>query len=110
MTKSTIVLFICGAAVAFGLAMWMHSLAPQGILLYTPAPNTKPNYTPSSLVGFFIAMLALSTISALVAILGIFISVLFNSRFFVVAKQATFLLVGFGSLLTLAIFTEKFWP
>lgn len=51
MAKSTIVLFLCGVAIAIGLAAWQYSLAPQGTLLYTPAPGVKPNYTPSSSVG-----------------------------------------------------------
>lgn len=109
MAKSTIVLFLCGIVVAIGLAAWQYSLAPQGTLLYTPAPGVKPNYTPSSSVGFFVAALGFSTVSALVAVLGFIGGALFNCRFFGGAKQAALLLVGFGLLCALTLGTEKFW-
>lgn len=110
MTKSTIVFFLCGLVFAFCVAVWLYSLAPQGMLLYTPAPGTKANFTPSSSVGFLIAGLGLSAISALVAILSFLMTRFFNRRFLVVAKQATFLLIGFGVLCVLSMITEKFWP
>lgn len=110
MPKSTIVLFLCGIVVAIGLAAWQYSLAPQGTLLYTPAPGVKPNYTPSSSVGFFVATLALSAASALVAILGLIGGYIFNRRLLGVSKQAVFLFVGFGLLCALTMFTEKLWP
>ena len=110
MARSTIVLFLCGVAFAIGLAAWQYSLAPQGTLLYTPAPGVRPNYTPSSSVGFFIAALGFSAVSALVAILSLIGGALFNRRFFRVAKQSAFLLVGFGLLCALTAVTEKLWP
>lgn len=110
MAKSTIVLFLCGIVVAIGLAAWQYSLAPQGTLLYTPAPGVKPNYTPSSSLGFFVAALGLSAVSALVAILSFIGGAFFNRRFFGVSKQAALLLVGFGLLCALTSATEKLWP
>lgn len=110
MAKSTIVLFLCGIAVAIGLAAWQYSLAPQGTLLYTPAPGAKPNFTPSSSVGFFVAALGLSAASAVVAILSLIGGALFNRRLFEVAKQAALLFVGFGLLCVLTAVTEKLWP
>ncbi len=110
MAKSTIVLFLCGIAVAIGLAVWQYSLAPQGTLLYTPAPGVKPNYTPSSSVGFFVAALGLSAASALVVILSLAAGAVFSRRFLGVAKQAAFLLVGFGLLCMLTAVTERLWP
>lgn len=110
MAKSTIVLFLCGIAIAIGLAAWQYSLAPQGTLLDTPAPGVKPNYTPSSSVGFFVAVLGLSAISALVAILSLIGAALFNRRLFQAAKQAALLFVGFGFLCALSAVTEKLWP
>lgn len=110
MAKSTIVLFLCGVAIAIGLAAWQYSLAPQGTLLHTPAPGVQPNYTPSSSVGFFVATLGLSAVSLIVAVLSFALSAVFNRRFISVAKQAAFLLVGFGLLCGLTAVTEKLWP
>lgn len=110
MTKSTIVLFLCGIAVAIGFATWQYSLAPQGTLLYTPAPGFEPNYTPSSSVGFFFATLCLFAISTLAAIVSLAVGTFFDRRLFGVAKQAVFLSVGFGLLCSLTAATEKLWP
>ena len=109
MAKSTSILFLCGIAIALGLAAWQYSLAPEGTLLYTPAPGVKPNYTPSSAVGFFVATLGLTAFSALVAVLSLVVGAIFNRRFIGAAKQAAFLLVGFGLLWVLTAFTEKLW-
>ncbi|MNZ99236.1 hypothetical protein D3C78_1185540 [compost metagenome] len=71
MAKSTIALFLCGIAVSIGFAVWQYTLAPQGTLLYTPAPGFEPNYTPSSSVGFFVAALCFSAISAFIVIVSL---------------------------------------
>lgn len=107
--KSTAILFLCGIAIALGLAAWQYSLAPEGTLLYTPAPGAKPHYTPSSSVGFFVATLGLSVVSACATVLSLVVGVIFNRRFIGVAKQATSLLVGFGLLCVLTALTEKLW-
>lgn len=109
MAKSTVLLFLCGIAVALGLAAWQYSNAPEGTLLYTPAPGVKPHYTPSSSVGFFVAALGLSVVSACAAVLSLAVGIIFNRRFIEVAKQAALLLVGFGLLCVLTVFTEKLW-
>lgn len=110
MARSTVVLFLFGIAIAVSLAAWQYYLAPQGTLLYTPAPGAKPNYTSSSSVGFFVAALAFSALSALVAMFGFIGGALFNRRLFPVARQAALLSVGFGLLCALTISTEKLWP
>ena len=110
MRKSVIILFLSGVALAIALAGWQYSQAPQGMLLYTPAPGVAPNYTPSSLVGFFVANLGLSAFSALTAIIGVVGGLFFNRRLFQIAKHAFFLFLGFGLLCLAAIATEKFWP
>jgi hypothetical protein len=109
MAKSTAILFLSGIAIALGLAAWQYSLAPDGTLLYTPAPGAKPNYTPSSAVGFFVSTLGLTAVSALVTVLGLVVGAFSKGRFIGVAKQAAFLLIGFGLLCVLTAFTEKLW-
>lgn len=100
---------MCGIALALGMAAWQYSLAPEGTLLYTPAPGAKPNYTPSSAVGFFVATLGLTAVSALITVINLVVGAIFNRRLIRVAKQAAFLLFGFGLLCVLTAFTEKLW-
>ena len=103
------VLFLFGFAIALGLAAWQYILAPEGTLLYTPAPGATPNYTPSSAVGFFVATLVLTAASAFAVVLGLVVRASTNTRFMGVAKQASFLLVGFGLLCALTAFTMNRW-
>ena len=60
-------------------------------------------------MGFFLASLGLCVFSACAAVLSLVMSAIFNRRFIGVAKQAAFLLVGFGLLCVLTVFTEKLW-
>ncbi|MOA38900.1 hypothetical protein D3C78_1606320 [compost metagenome] len=110
MAKSTIALFLCGIAVAAGLATWQYFLAPQGTLLYTPAAGFKPSYTPSSFVGFFVTALCLSAVSASVAVVSLAAGAFFDRRLIGVSKQAAFLSGRFGFLCALTAATEQFWP
>lgn len=107
--RSTVVLFLFGIAIALGLAAWQYNLAPEGTRLYTPAPGATPNYTPSSAVGFFVATLVLTAASAFAVVLGLVVRASTNTRFMGVAKQASFLLVGFGLLCALTAFTMNRW-
>jgi len=86
MTKLTMMLLFSGVAISFCLAVWQYYLAPQGMLLYTPAPGIEPHYTPTSSVGFFVGVLALSAIGALVAILSFIGGAVFNRKLFAVVK------------------------
>lgn len=107
----TAILFSVGLVLAIGMAVWQYSSAPQGLLLYTPAAGeTMPNYTPSSLIGFFLCALALSVLSAFVALVGYIASVAFERRSLGVAKSALLLAMGFGLLCVFSIVTEKYWP
>ena len=110
MKKLTIILFLCGVALALGLAAWEYSLAPQGTLLYTPAPGVKPNYTPSSSLGFFVGVLGLSAASFIVGLGSMFGGFFFNRRLLEFFKQAILLAIGFGLLCVLTTVTEKLWP
>jgi len=93
------------------MAAWQYSLAPEGMLLYTPAAGeTTPNYTPSSLVGFFLGSLALCVLSAFVAVAGYIAGLVFERKYLGGAKTATFLAVGFGLLCIVSTVTEKYWP
>lgn len=110
MPKSAIALFLCGVCIAIGFAVWQHAVFPEGVLLYTPNPNVKPQYTSSSLVGFVLASLGLFAIGVVVAVLAGAVGLLVNTRFHGVAKQAVVQAVGYGLLCGLAVLTEKFWP
>jgi len=110
MAKQATILFLCGIAIAFGLAAWQYSIAPQGTLLYTPAPGVQPNYTPSSALGFFVGVLGLTAASVLVGLGSLVGGSFFNRRLFGVSKQAFLLAIGFGVLCALTTVTEKLWP
>lgn len=103
-------IFIAGLLIALGLAAWQYSLAPQGTLLYTPAPGIKPNFTPSSALGFFVGVLGLCVLSVFVGLVGFVCGLVANRRWLAVAKQSIILAAGYGLLLVLTMFTEKLWP
>lgn len=50
------------------LAVYLYAKSPEGMLLYTPAPNYPEHYTPSVLVGFFVASVAQAALYALLAL------------------------------------------
>ncbi|HEY0721555.1 MAG TPA: hypothetical protein VGE50_09905 [Gammaproteobacteria bacterium] len=108
----TTVLFFVGLTAALGLAAWQYSLAPQGVLLYTPVANdTNPNYTSSSFLGFFLGALALCTVSTIVAALSYLIGNLFKRKTFIgVAKSSMALTIWFGLLCFMSVLTERYWP
>lgn len=111
MIVRTAILFSVGLVLAIGMAVWQYSLAPQGLLLYTPAAGeTMPNYTPSSLVGFFLCAFALSVLSAFVALAGYIASVAFERRSLGMVKPALLLTMGFGLLCVFSTVSEKYWP
>jgi len=110
MSKRLMLIFGIGVLIALSLALWQYSLAPQGTLLYTPAPGTKPNFTPSSAIGFFVAALGLCTLSLIVSLISFFIGFVANRRWFSFAKQSIILALGFGLLVLLTMVTEKLWP
>lgn len=103
-------IFIAGLLIALGLAAWQYSLAPQGTLLYTPAPGTKPNFTPSSALGFFVGVLSLCALSGFASLVSFVCGFVANRRWLVVAKQSIILAAGYGLFLVLTMFTEKLWP
>jgi hypothetical protein len=47
---------VLGLAIPF--ALYLYAKSPGGMLLYTPAPNYPEHYTPSVLVGVFVASVA----------------------------------------------------
>lgn len=103
-------IFVAGLLIAFGLAAWQYSLAPQGTLLYTPAPGTKPNFTPSSALGFFVGVLGLCALSVFVGLASFVYGFAANRRWLTVAKQSIILAIGYGLLLVFTMYTEKLWP
>lgn len=110
MVRLTVVLFLAGVAAAFCFAAWQYSSAPQGMLLYTPAPGATPNYAASSAVGFIVASLGLSAVSALVAVISLVAGLGLKRRPLQAAKMAFSLSISFGVLCAIAAFTEKLWP
>jgi hypothetical protein len=109
MTKRAAILFACGVFVAIALAAWQYAVAPEGTLLYTPAPGVKPNYTPSALIGFFLGTLASCAVSLFTAFVSLIGAVLFDRRLFKIAKQASLLGLGFGLLCVLTLLSDPLW-
>lgn len=56
---------VLGIAIALGA--YLYAKAPKGMLLYTPAPNYPEHYTPSFLVGFFVASVTQVALYALLS-------------------------------------------
>jgi hypothetical protein len=110
MTKRIVALFLCGIATAFASAAWLYSVEPGGMLLYTPPPHGTPHYTPSSFIGFFIAVAGLSCISAIATISFVATGILFRRAFYRLAKHAAILLCGFGLLSAVALASQNLWP
>lgn len=110
MWKLTLMLFALGICIALGLAAYQYSVAPQGILLYTPAPGAKPNYTSSSQLGFFVVSLALCFISGIATLLMFFGRIIYERipRGYIV--QSLYLTLSFGGLCMISLITEKIWP
>jgi acyl-CoA synthetase (AMP-forming)/AMP-acid ligase II len=110
MRKEALFFFIAGVGASLGLAALLHSMAPQGILLYTPGPGTDAQYTSSSSIAFIVAMFGLSTLSAVVALVSYIWQIVSRNRSFDFTVQASFLMVGFGGLSVFAMLTERLWP
>jgi len=108
--KSAVMFLFFGLLVCLGLAIWQYLSAPEGTLLYTPAPGHQPNYTSSSVVGFFVGALALSVISAFIAVCAFVLGAFSNRRLFWLSKQACILSCIFLFLCILVSLTEKLWP
>lgn len=98
-----------GMCAALGLGAWWYSIAPEGILLYTPSPEVKKNYTPSSVAGFFLIALVLCIMSAIATILMFFIQTM-KWKPHGYAAQGLYLTLAFGALCVIALLTEKLWP
>lgn len=111
MAKTTVALFLLGVAIAVWLAVSQYSSAPQGTLLYTPAPGVELHYSSSSCLGFLLGVFALSALSAFVAVICFIGSTFLDQRLLLkMTKQAGLLFVGYGLLFMFAGLTEKFWP
>lgn len=109
-SKRLIAIFGAGILIAIGFAYWLYSSYPQGMLLYTPVQGTRPNYTHSSALGFFLATFGLCFLSLLSSLIIFFIGIIANRRWFSFTKQTIILALGFGLLATITMITEKFWP
>ena len=110
MAKSAIIFLVFGVLICIGLAVWQYSIAPEGTLLYTPAPDSEPNYTSSSALGFFVGAFVFSILSGLIAVCAFAFGVLYNHRLLGLGKQSCFLVGIFAVLCVLALLTENLWP
>jgi hypothetical protein len=60
--------------VSSGAGLAFHLQSPEGLLLYTPAPDVPARYTPSFLVGFWLASAVFLGIAAIAGIFSVLVS------------------------------------
>ena len=107
--RATALLVSLGTACAIAVAVFFHSEAPQGLLLYTPGPNTPVHYTPASALGLYLSIGLLLVASALTAAVAAVLVWGGMKRLVPVAKTATFCGLGFAAVFLIFSLTERLW-
>lgn len=90
-------------AIALMAGFYLYFQAPEGLLLYTPAPNVPARYAPSFQIGFSLAALAQIVLYALLCLLAW----LLRKR--EVVRMALSLLAVSGVLLGFSMLPESWW-
>jgi hypothetical protein len=107
---------LAGALLSAGIVMGLLSAVvfrmqnPRGLLFATPAANHPVYYTPSSVVGFELAMALLIIVCVVFATVAAFIGWRKSHRWAGLSNAACVSAFGFAVLLIAAALTERQWP
>jgi hypothetical protein len=110
MARLATALFSAGMAIGLLSAVVFRMQVPRGFLFATPAANQPVYYTPSSAVGFAVAMALLVIVSLVFATMIGLIGWRKSHRWADLSKAAFVAACGFAVLLVAVGLTERQWP